>query len=193
MGVAAIATIIISIVLGVDSATAQVIYKNKVSSITREANKLATQLAKDSNLVNKLLQAQADNNNKLLQSLLMASPGGARLKALEAEYAKSNATLKDLRKREEELQTKTSKLAAETNQKITDATTSGSAVVDLISGAVKDSKLKDSKIIKRLTKGLRETMTNHESIPTPAHAARPINSANVSTTMNNLIKGGTNK
>lgn len=193
MEIAAIATIIISIVLGVDSAVAQTMYKNKVSKITKEANAIATQIAKDSNLVNKLLQAQADNNSKLLQSLLMTSPGGARLKALEEEYSKSNATLRDLRKREEELQTKQSKLAAETNQQMADATTSGSAIVDLISGAVKDPKPRN-KYVKMWAEKVKGQSTNQSgTTAATAQATQQGGSSKVSTTMNNLIEGGIKK
>lgn len=193
MEIAAIATIIISIVLGVDSAVAQTIYKNKVSKITKEANTIATQIAKDSNLVNKLLQAQADHNSKLLQSLLMTSPGGARLRALEEEYSKSNAALNNLRKREEELQTRQSQLSAETNQKMSDATTSGSAIVDLISGAIKDPKPKLS-YVRMKAKEVKGRPTNQSGSEAPTTHAAPSEGADkVSTTMNNLIEGGIKK
>lgn len=144
LGITAIAGLIISTAFSVDQTVANKMYNDRSSNISKVANEIARQVMKDQSLVQKLQQAWINHDNKLATDILNSSPFGTRIRKLREAKDISERNVRELTDESTELQERLSRNESQASQAMTKAQTSGSAIVDLISGASKTTPSLDS-------------------------------------------------
>lgn len=127
---------IISAAMSIDMALANALAKDRNSNITRQASKIASQIAKDNALLDELQYAYETRDNQLAQNLLNSSPVGSRFQQLRNEKLNLEKSISKVN----QLRSQVKIAEIEANNKINEASataqTSGSAIIDLIKGGI---------------------------------------------------------
>lgn len=133
-----IVSLIISTVLAVDQAVGQSMANDRNNKITKEATKVYNDIAKDRDLVNRLLDAYNRRDTALANQMLISSPFGTRIQVLKQAYKKNQKNISDTNKKLGDIDKQQTDISSQISEKQSKSQTSGSAIVDLISGAAKD-------------------------------------------------------
>lgn len=133
-----IVSLIISTVLAVDQAVGQSMANDRNNKITKEATKVYNDIAKDRDLVNRLLDAYNRRDTALANQMLISSPFGTRIQVLKQAYKKNQKNISDTNKKLGDVDKQQTDISSHISEKQSKSQTSGSAIVDLISGAAKD-------------------------------------------------------
>lgn len=129
-----IVSLVISVAFQVDAVAANKMAQDRQSDITKRATQIAKDISKDQALVQKLLTAWQKRDNDLASELLYSSPFGSRVRKLRDAKDKAAENVNELNKEAINLQEKQSKADSQAQEASSSSQTSGSAVVDLISG-----------------------------------------------------------
>lgn len=133
-----IISLVISVALSVDTAVAQGLANDRNNKITKAANKVYTDIAKDRALLNQLYEAYLKRDARLGEQILQSSPFGNRIRVLKQAMKKNQTDLADTQKKQQELEKQQTEVSNKVSEQQSKSQTSGSAIGDLISGAAKD-------------------------------------------------------
>lgn len=133
-----IVSLIISTVLAVDSAVGQAMANDRNNKITKEASAIYNQISKDRDLMNRLADAYNRRDTALANQMLMSSPFGTRISTLKRAYKDNQNKIKETNEELGRVEKEYQRVSNEINTKQAASQTSGSAIVDLITGASKD-------------------------------------------------------
>ena len=131
-------SLILSTALAVDQSVAQALANDRNNKITREATKLYNQITKDKALVSRLIDAYNRRDTELGSEILNSSPFGSRMHILKQEYAKNKHDIANANRLATSIDVKNQEVQNRIAEKQGKSQTSGSAIVDLISGTAKD-------------------------------------------------------
>lgn len=110
-------------------------YKRRSSELTEQASKLANDIAKDQALLNRLRDAYIRRDTELSAAILQTSPFSSAFSKLRQAYDENKNKIKSVDSDIEKSQVNAAKAQNEMNNKLAKHDTSGSAIVDLITGA----------------------------------------------------------
>lgn len=111
------------------------LYKERNSKLQKQASQLASEIAKDQALLNKLRDAYNRRDTELGSAILQQSPFSSSFFKLKQAYKDNKTKLKSIDSDIEQSQVNATKAQNQMNEKIANNTTTGSAIVDLITGA----------------------------------------------------------
>lgn len=132
-----IAGIVIDVLRSLDSSIGLALNSKRNARLQKDAMKIAKDIMKDQELANNLLDAYNRKDNQLQSELLMSSPFGSRLSILRSSIHKNKEAINQTKAQISDLNRRQAALNDKLNTEQTKRQTSGSAIVDLISGAAR--------------------------------------------------------
>lgn len=130
----ALASLIISVALGVDQVVAQSLYNDRSSSISKETTKILNAISEDQNLTSQLLDAYNRKDSGLMADLLNSSPFGNRYHKIKQEYVKNKRNIEQSTEKLNDISSESVKAQNAINEANQKNQTTGSALVDSIKG-----------------------------------------------------------
>lgn len=131
-------TTVISMLTGVDTAIAASIARDRNNKVTKIATRITDEIAKDNALMQQLQTAYTNRDYSLAQSLIGTNPTGNASRLIKQAIKENKKLLGDINDKMSKQAEHQSKVQGEINQANARAQTSGSAVVDLLSGGMRE-------------------------------------------------------
>lgn len=130
----ALASLIISIALGVDQVYAQSLYNDRNSAISKETTNILNAISQDQSLTNQLLDAYNRKDGVLMADLLNSSPFGSRYRKIKQEYLKNKKNIEESTEKLNYISSESVKAQNAINEANQKNQSTGSAVIDSIKG-----------------------------------------------------------
>lgn len=130
----ALASLIISIALGVDQVYAQSLYNDRNSELSKETTNILNAISQDQSLTSQLLDAYNRKDGVLMADLLNSSPFGSRYKKIKQEYLKNKENIKESTEKLNYISSESVKAQNAINEANQKNQSTGSAVIDSIKG-----------------------------------------------------------
>ena len=129
-----IISLVLSIALSVDQMTAAGLAKNRNSKLTKAAAEITDKIVQDQALLTQLRDAYNRRDNELASAILQQSPFSSSFSKIRQAYNENKLKVRKIDEDIKQQQINASKSQGEINRKLDKSQTSGSAIVDLISG-----------------------------------------------------------
>lgn len=153
-----IITTVISLLAGVDAAIASGIAKDRNNKVTKIATKITNEIAKDNALMQQLQSAYTSRDYSLAQNLIGTNPTGTASRLIKQAIKENKKLLSDVNSKMSTQAERQSQAQTKVNELTTKHQSSGSAVVDLISGGMREPQsveYKSSGITPEQVKGVK--------------------------------------
>lgn len=130
-----IASLVLSAALSVDQAVGAGLYKQRNTELSRQASQLTNQITKDQALLTKLRDAYNRRDAELGSAILQQSPFSSSFSKIRQAYNENKSKLKSIDSDIEKAQVNAAEAQNKMAEKQASGNTTGSAIVDLITGA----------------------------------------------------------